>query len=710
MADFPRGGGSSLTPLEAQRIRDSAMQDVLFGSTVEKKTRKEKPKKVLKVSRSDKSESFDPNGNLKFTDSLTFKKLVVGMKILGCIQEIQLAELIVNLPNSLNGFVPITNIHNVLTDQLKKSLNPNTGDEDEDTSAEMSSIKLHDLFHVGQFVPTVVKEIDSSKHGYKKVVLSVDPKDLNAKLKVKLVVENMPLWGFVSSVEDHGCIVSFGVKDFTGFVLKESIGSLQLGSTQWFLVRKVNGRVVTVGTDENEVIAAKYKDDDNLTFNALHPGALMNAVITKVFSGGVSIESHGFKGGISILHLPGHGLKSEKKIKENKQLLCRIIYISPESKMLGLSATNGITSLSSDLNSDSSIGLIQQCTVVKDHSIFGLLVELQDGKKAFAHLSRISDGKGNTQKIGKKYKAGTSHQCRIVGYNGLDGLYVVSLQKSVIEKPFLRYADIRPGMIVTGTILTLEDFGMIVKLSDHIKGLCGRVHLADIILKHPEKKLVDGKSVTCRVLSVNAEKKRLKLTHKKTLVTSELPIITDYHEVTRGMKVHGYIDRIGEFGLIVRFYNGVKGLAPLNRLGLQEGEKIDEIFFVGQVLKCTVLHCNPHEKKLKLTLQSDAEFEALSLNSDFRQVAPSPFTIVQGDIIEVKKDEVNVQLQNGPRAVLKMEHLSDFKCNQEDFAFVYQVALEKCKKTVEDFVYLGEQRKRHIVSFYLGNVSVLLLS
>ena len=53
------------------------------------------------------------------------------MKILGCIQEIQLAELIVNLPNSLNGFVPITNIHNVLTDQLKKSLNPNTGDEDE---------------------------------------------------------------------------------------------------------------------------------------------------------------------------------------------------------------------------------------------------------------------------------------------------------------------------------------------------------------------------------------------------------------------------------------------------------------------------------------------------------------------------------------------------------------------------------------------------
>ena len=35
MADFPRGGGSSITPLEAQRIKDSAMQDVLFGVSIQ---------------------------------------------------------------------------------------------------------------------------------------------------------------------------------------------------------------------------------------------------------------------------------------------------------------------------------------------------------------------------------------------------------------------------------------------------------------------------------------------------------------------------------------------------------------------------------------------------------------------------------------------------------------------------------------------------
>ena len=70
-----------------------------------------------------------------------------------------------------------------------------------------------------------------------------------------------------------------------------------------------------------------------------------------------------------------------------------------------------------------------------------------------------------------------------------------------------------------------------------------------------------------QVLSVNPERKRLKLTHKKTLVESDLPIITSYNEVSRGMRLHGFIDSIREFGLIIRFYNFVKGLALKSRLG-----------------------------------------------------------------------------------------------------------------------------------------------
>ena len=52
---------------------------------------------------------------------------------------------------------------------------------------------------------------------------------------------------------------------------------------------------------------------------------------------------------------------------------------------------------------------------------------------------------------------------------------------------------------IQGTVITLEDFGMLIKVSDHIRGLCTRMHLADINLKHPEKKFTDGKKVSCKV-------------------------------------------------------------------------------------------------------------------------------------------------------------------------------------------------------------------
>lgn len=40
---------------------------------------------------------------------------------------------------------------------------------------------------------------------------------------------------------------------------------------------------------------------------------------------------------------------------------------------------------------------------------------------------------------------------------------------------------------------------MLVSVSDHIRGLCTTLHLADINLQHPEKKLKEGKVVKCRV-------------------------------------------------------------------------------------------------------------------------------------------------------------------------------------------------------------------
>lgn len=50
-----------------------------------------------------------------------------------------------------------------------------------------------------------------------------------------------------------------------------------------------------------------------------------------------------------------------------------------------------------------------------------------------------------------------------------------------------------------GTVSVLLNHGMVVHLSDHIKGLVPRTHLSDIVLKNPEKKYTEGMKIKCRV-------------------------------------------------------------------------------------------------------------------------------------------------------------------------------------------------------------------
>uniref|UniRef100_A0A671UEH3 Protein RRP5 homolog n=1 Tax=Sparus aurata TaxID=8175 RepID=A0A671UEH3_SPAAU len=199
-----------------------------------------------------------------------------------------------------------------------------------------------------------------------------------------------------------------------------------------------------------------------------------------------------------------------------------------------------------------------------------------------------------------------------------------------------------------GKVSVLLNHGMVVHLSDHIKGLVPRTHLSDIILKNPEKKYVEGMKIKCRVLSVEAENKKLYLTRKKALVESTLPLFLSYADAHPGRVSHGYIVCIKDFGCIVRFYNSVKGLVPLSELSSEPIISPEEVFYVGQVLKAKVLQCDPDKAKMLLSFKAAVEGDT-------------------GESAKVLKKSVNglevAILPDENRAVLPTMHLSDHVSN-----------------------------------------------
>ena len=236
--------------------------------------------------------------------------------------------------------------------------------------------------------------------------------------------------------------------------------------------------------------------------------------------------------------------------------------------------------------------------VVRIDRKIGLLVRLPQGKIAYANASQLVDGPIESPE--KKFKIREHYICRVVGFDYCDGMVHVSFQKSVLSQPFLRYQDIQPGQLVQGHILKVDSFGMLIALSETIRGLCPTSHLADVVLGH-SKKFKIGANVTCRVLSIDPKNKKLLLTHKKTLVESTLPILSSYDQVERNSIVHGYISGVKDFGCIIRFYGEVKGIIRRDRLGIDEDQTPSEFFEVGAVVKCRVISVNSETQRLGLS-------------------------------------------------------------------------------------------------------------
>lgn len=89
-----------------------------------------------------------------------------------------------------------------------------------------------------------------------------------------------------------------------------------------------------------------------------------------------------------------------------------------------------------------------------------------------------------------------------------------------IEQPILRsdvmsIEDLKEGMTLTGTVRNVIDFGAFVDIGVHQDGLVHISQLADKYVKNPMEVVSVGDIVKVRVLSVDAEKKRISLSMRE---------------------------------------------------------------------------------------------------------------------------------------------------------------------------------------------------
>ncbi|KAK4963714.1 rRNA biogenesis protein rrp5 [Elasticomyces elasticus] len=675
----------------------------------------EKPVKVVKKKEFSKKKDGKPKveGSGIKIQGLSYKTLVVGSQVLGHVSAITGKDIALSLPNNLTGYVPITAISPTITSRLEHLLAAyEAGQETED-------VDLKQLFHIGQWLRATVTSTSSpsssAEGGRDKrhISLTLSPQDVNGGLDAESVVVNSTLQASVRSVEDHGLVMDLGLSasssDVKGFVSKKELGpaypldSVQEGQTMLCLVtgKGSNGKVLKLSPDASRFSALGTGEKDTKApvvneapvIDAFLPGTAVNILVVDSGAGGVAGKIMGMvEVSADIIHAgaaaagDGKAVDLAAKYKIGSKVKGRIIWTLPSddgARKVGVSLLEGALALpppvgklaenASPRQRSQAEGVeqgLKLSTVVEEAKVVfvlperGLFFSLPEGGRAFAHISQISDARIDVlSSSAGKYELGSLHRVRVMSYNPLDGLYYVSLKQSTLEQTYLRLEDLEVGEVVSGVVERLilggksGITGVLVKISEGVTGLVPEVHLSDAALQHPERKYREGVSVKARVLSVDLEKRHLRLTLKKSLINDEgTAIWKSYEGLEAGMESKGTVVKTMSTGAVVQFFGNVRAYLPAAEMSEGFIEKVEEHFRVGQTINVHVVSVDAGREEMKVSCKTVESFSEEQVEA-WEGVEGG--MVVDGTVTEKGAESVMVDLENGLRGVIRLGHLAD---------------------------------------------------
>ena len=611
----------------------------------------------------------------------------------------------IGLPNNLVGYVSALHISQQFRQRLETS-------SDSDNEDDVPSLK--ELFEIDQWLRVAVLTVSrgqvvAGKKEKKSIELSVEPSEVNKGLSDAHIQTKGMIQASVKSVEDHGVVMDLGLDSDTGFVKNKELGrysdrTLQVGQVCLCHVKNDSNKVLQLSLDlatspEKLVLKAL------LNIDAVLPGDGVSVVVEHV-------NSMSFSGKIgNLLDATCDSFHSNLAIErssivEGQKLTARVIFVDRENgtKKVGVSLLPHIVQFTTLSASDDRhqnptdalpVGFKLQVIVKRVEPTYGLFCDIGiKGISGFAHISRITEDKiDSLDPTDGAYKLGSSHPARIIGYNPVDGIFLLSLEQKILDAPFLSVADIKIGEHATGTVEKFIEGGMLVKISEGVVAMASEIHMANVVLQFPEKKFKIGSVVKSRILSTDLERNRVTLTLKKALVNSDQPILSSYDDAVAGSKTQyvGVIMKLHDNGALIQFYGGTNAWLPSSEMSEAYIAEPKEHFHVGQTLNVRVLSVDPANRKMTVSCRDPALWDEQKEKLDEISIG----SLVSANVSTKTKDKLILSLVPGDFvATLDLAQLADDSLENCEKAF----KKTKMGAVLKDLVVLDKQaRQQHII-------------
>ena len=158
------------------------------------------------------------------------------------------------------------------------------------------------------------------------------------------------------------------------------------------------------------------------------------------------------------------------------------------------------------------------------------------------------------------------------------------------------------GSRVTGTVVSLTDYGAFIELEEGIEGL---IHVSEMSwtrkIRHPSKVVSVGEEVEAIVLDIKPENRRISLGMKQ-VVPNPWDVIAEKYPV--GTTIEGKIKNITDFGLFIGIDEGIDGLVHISDISWTKRIKHpSEIYKKGDVVQAIVLDIEKENERFSLGIK-----------------------------------------------------------------------------------------------------------
>jgi small subunit ribosomal protein S1 len=278
----------------------------------------------------------------------------------------------------------------------------------------------------------------------------------------------------------------------------------------------------------------------------------------------------------------------------------------------------------------------------------GLTVDI--GVRAFMPGSRS----GARDAADLEKLVGQEIRCRIIKLETEDEDVVVD-RRAVLEEEDRsnkerRYAELKEGDIVSGTIRTLADYGAFVDIG----GADGLLHISDIgwhRVTKPSDVLTVGQQIEAKILKVDAETRRISLGMKQ-LQPHPWDAVPDKYKT--GERIRGTITRTTDFGAFVELEPGIEGMIHLSEMSwAKKVRKPSDLLKPGETVDAIILGINLTERRIALGLKQ-------ALGDPWAEISNkiAVGSVVEGPITNFTKFGAFVQVAEGIEGLIHVSEIS----------------------------------------------------